>query len=184
MGTTASSTYPRHDECTAHVSAPPEMLFAYLDDHVRLSGHMSERSWMMGGGRMDVGTDDGGGRRVGSHITLEGRVFGIRLRVEEVVTEHESPHRKRWETIGEPRLLIIGAYRMGFVIAPGPTGSSLSVEIDYALPARGLAALLGRLLGPFYARWCVGQMAGDAARRFAESPAGWPAGAGVGTVAH
>lgn len=182
MGTATSSTYPRHEECTAHVSAPPETLFAYLDDHARLSGHMSERSWMMGGGRMEIRTDDARGRRVGSHITLEGRVFGIRLRVEEVVTEHESPYRKRWETIGEPRLLIIGPYRMGFVIALEPTGSRLSVEIGYALPARGPPALLGRLLGRFYARWCVGQMVSDAARRFAEAPADRPAVADAGAV--
>jgi hypothetical protein len=170
MGAATSSSYPRHDECTAHVSASPESLFTYLDDHARLSGHMSERSWMMGGGRMDISTDGGGGRRLGSHITLDGRVFGMRLRVEEVVVGHQPPHCKRWETIGEPRLLIIGPYRMGFAIVPDPPGSRLRVEIDYALPTAGLSRLLGRLLGPFYARWCTRQMAGDAARHFAAAP--------------
>lgn len=172
MGAATGSPYPRHDGCTAHVSTSPETLFTYLDDHARLSGHMSERSWMTGGGRMGITTDGGGGGRIGSRITMEGRVFGMRLRVEEIVTEHEPPYRKRWETIGEPRLLIIGAYRMGFVIAPESAGSRLRVDIDYALPSRGLSALLGRLLGQFYARWCTRQMAGDAARRFAAVPAG------------
>jgi hypothetical protein len=33
----------------------------------------------------------------------------------------------------------------------------------------GLAALLGALLGPAYARWCVTSIADDAARHFAAS---------------
>lgn len=170
METDASRTsYPRHAEHEAFVSALPEALFAYLDDQSHLSAHMSERSWMMGGGRMDISTDDGGGRRVGSRLALEGRVLGMRLHVEGIVTDREPPWRKRWETVGEPRLLIIGAYRMGLTITPEADGARLRIDIDYALPIRGFGVLLGRLFGPFYARWCTAQMVGDAVRHFTMS---------------
>jgi hypothetical protein len=97
---------------------------------------------------------------------MSGRVLGVRLGLEEVVTEHAPPHRKVWETVGEPTLLVIGAYRMGFSIAPLGGGSRLVVFIDYARPGRGLARLLGALVGRYYAAWCTRRMAEDARAAF------------------
>ena len=155
--------YPRHQECTGVVEAEPARLFDRLDDQARLSAHMSKRSWRMGWGRMETILDEQGGRAVGSHIILRGRVLGIRLALDEVVTLREPPMRKEWETVGEPRLLVIGPYRMGFKITPREDGlSTLRVVIDYDLPSRGVARLLGKLFGVAYARWCVTRMVTDA----------------------
>lgn len=44
----------RHYEESAFISVAPETLFAYVDDHSRFSSHMTQSSWMIGGGRMDV----------------------------------------------------------------------------------------------------------------------------------
>ena len=169
--------YERHAEAEDVVPAPPELVFAYLDEPARLSSHMTERTWMMGGGRMEVATDEGRGRRVGSHVRLSGRFFGLRLHVEAVVTEHEVPRHKAWETVGEPRLLVIGAYCMRVTLAPmsnvGPHAMATRVRIgiDYDLPRNRVGQLLGRLVGPRYARWCTRRMAIDAATHFASSPA-------------
>ena len=57
---------------------------------------------MMGGGRMQIELDAGRGQTVGSRIRLSGRVFGLTLSVEEIVTERVPPQRKVWETIGSP----------------------------------------------------------------------------------
>ena len=54
----------RHYEHAAFIGVPADRLFAHVDDHVRLSSHMTEASWMMGGGRMDVEFDEGRGQRV------------------------------------------------------------------------------------------------------------------------
>lgn len=159
-------TFPRHAESVVAVEAPPEQLFELLDDHSRLSAHMTRRSWMMGGGRMVTATDERHGREVGSHIVIAGRVFGVRLALDEVVVERERARRKVWETVGDPRLLVIGSYRMGFEIdADGPR-SRLRVFIEYALPQHGVSRLLGRLLGSWYARWCTRRMTADAVRMF------------------
>lgn len=128
---------------------------------------MSKSSWMMAGSRMDVVLDADKGQAVGSHIRLKGRVLGIPLYVEEVVTERMPPLRKTWQTIDAPRLLVIGPYRMGFEITPRGDASELGVFIDYALPASRLWHWLGAILGGFYARWCTEKMADDAARAFA-----------------
>ena len=156
----------RYYEHEAFVAAPPEQLFAYVDDQARLSSHMSQSSWKMGGGEMRIESDEGRGQAVGSKLRLSGYVLGIKLIVEEVVTERTPPQRKVWETIGQPRLLVIGHYRMGFEIAPRDRGSLFRVFIDYALPEKGLARWLGILFGRFYARWCTKQMANDTAKHF------------------
>ena len=79
------------------------------------------------------------------------------------MTKRVPPVRKTWETRGEPRLLVIGAYRMGFTISPNGDHSRLNVFIDYQLPHTGLAHWLGLLFGKTYAAWCTRQMANDAA---------------------
>ena len=146
----------RHYEESTLISASPAELFAYVDDHKRFSSHMGKSSLMMGGGRMDVSTDEGRGQRVGSHILLGGRALGINLFLDEVVTRHEPPLVKTWETVGIPKLLIVGCYRMGIEIKPQDTQSHLRVFIDYDLPTTNI--WLGRLFSDVYAKWCVQQM--------------------------
>lgn len=163
--------FDRHFEYAAPVAATVRALFAHLDDHARLAGHMRRSSWMMVGGRMAVDVDALGGRAIGSTIRIEGRALGLRLFAEEVVTEYEPPHFKSWETAGEVRLLVIGPYRMGFEITPHGAWSRLRVFIDYTLPARGVGRWLGRVLGPWYARWCTRRMVVDAVRAFARDGA-------------
>ena len=116
---------------------------------------------------MKIELDASEGRTVGSRIRLSGRVLGVPLSVEEVVTERQPPLRKVWQTTGVPRLLVIGEYRMGFEITPGGAASVLRVFIDYSLPGTPLARWLGGLLAAAYARWCTDSMADDAAKRFA-----------------
>ena len=158
--------YARHQEAVGEIAAPVEAVFAFLDDHERLASHMSKRSWMMGGGKMDTILDEGAGRRVGSRITVRGRVFGLLLSLDERIVERVPPYRKAWETEGEPRLLVIGAYRMGFELSSaGATGAR--VWIDYDLPTRGIGRWFGALFAPWYARWCVRRMLNDARRSFA-----------------
>ena len=116
---------------------------------------------------MRVEVDAGLGQKVGSRIRLAGRVCGIELSVEEVVTERNPPFRKVWETIGSPRLLVIGDYRMGFELSPRGSESTLRVFIDYALPESAPAHWLGRLFGRYYAKWCTQQMVDGAVKHFA-----------------
>ena len=176
VATPEQHAFPYHAESHGRLQAPAGRVFARLDDHTWLAAHMSRRSWRMGWGRMDLHLDERAGRAVGSRIRLEGRILGVRLALEEVITEHAPPTRKVWVTVGTPQLLVIGPYRMGFALLPGGAGASggggtnaitLTVFIDYALPDRGLSRLLGRLFGHWYARWCTERMVTDARAAFA-----------------
>lgn len=157
---------PYHFECSRIVQARARELFEHADDHTRLSSHMSQSSVSTAGARMTIEVDEGRGRAIGSRIRLIGRALGIRLFVEEVVTERDPPHRKVWETVGQPRLLVIGHYRMGYDIAPQSDGSRFRVFIDYALPEATPARWFGRMFGGFYARWCTRRMVNDAVAYF------------------
>lgn len=159
-------SYARSAEAVADIAASPESLFEYLDDQASLGSHMQKPSMMMLGGRMSYTFDYTRGRAVGSIIGMQGNVLGLTLSVEEVVIEHQPPARKIWETKGHPDLLVIGPYRMGFEIQALGGHSRLRVFIDYDYPETPAGKLLGPLLGPVYARWCVGRMAKDATSRF------------------
>ena len=162
----------RHEEYTGVIAASVDSVFAHLDDQTRLSAHMKERSWKLGWGKMEIRLDAQGGKAVGSHIVLEGRVFGIPLYLDEVVTERDPPQRKRWQTVGEPRLLVIGGYTMGFDVFAADGGTRVTVSIDYELPAHGFSRLLGHVFGRMYAQWCTRQMVQDAERAFARTASG------------
>jgi hypothetical protein len=71
--------FPYHAESHGRLQAPAERVFAHLDDHTRLSAHMSRRSWRMGWGRLHLHLDERAGRAVGSRIRLDGLVFGVWL---------------------------------------------------------------------------------------------------------
>lgn len=167
----SSRTYAHHAESDERLRASIDDLFAYLDAHPRVAAHMQRPSWRMAWGRMTVRLDAQDGRAAGSRIRIDGRVLGLRLWVDEVVIERVPPTHKVWETVGVPRLLVIGPYRMGFALSAngqGEAGVMLSVFIDYDLPGRGFARLLGRLLGRWYARWCAEQMVADARTAFGD----------------
>lgn len=166
----AIDRYPFHHRSEVEVGTDARSLFALLDDHRRLAGHMEKPSLMMAGATMRVETDALKGQAVGSVIRITGRVLGVNLAVDEVVTERVTPLRKTWETRGEPQLLVIGSYRMGFTIAAQRNHSRLIVFIDYELAPRGFTRGLGLLFGRAYAAWCTRRMANDAVAAFV-SPA-------------
>lgn len=100
------------------VSQPADVVFAFLDDHRNFASHMERSSVLMAGSRMVLVMDDADGKKVGSRLVLSGRFLGIPLSVSESVIVRQPPNRKVWETDEEPRLLVIGRYRMGFIVRP------------------------------------------------------------------
>ena len=148
----------RYYENSIFISEAPQEVFDYVDDHVNFSSHMNKSSWMMGGGKMETRMDEGMGQKIDSHIRMNGKVFGIELSLDEVITEHESPFKKTWQTVGNPKLIIIGHYKMGLKIKPDGNNSIITVFINYDLPKSPVTHLLGILFASIYAKWCVNQM--------------------------
>ena len=166
----SKQTQLRHYKESVVIPAKVDDVFDYIDDHKRFSSHMNQSSWMMGGGKMNTSVDEKNGQKVGSHIRLDGTVFGIHLFLDEVVTHYEPPHLKTWKTIGTPKLLIIGNYQMKIEIKSDERGSLISVSIDYELPKTNV--WLGKLFSGWYAKWCVQQMLKGTSNYFANNKGG------------
>lgn len=126
--------YARHYEKTVLVKEEANIVFAFADDHRNFSSHMNKSSMMMGGGSMKTETDQGDGKKIGSHIRMTGKILGLNLYLDEVIIEHEYPYRKAWETVGDINLLVVDHYKLGFEIAPKGRDCELKVFIDYNLP--------------------------------------------------
>ena len=140
---------------------PLPFVFEHIDRPERLSAHMARKSWQLGGTSMSIETEAQGGRALGSHIWLRGKMLGIRLDVECVVVKRVPPVLKEWETVGTPRLLVIGSYRMSVRIAPHNDGSTVTIAIDYVMPNRPWERVMASAFGSMDPRWCVQQMARD-----------------------
>jgi hypothetical protein len=87
-----SPRFQFHREATADIAASPQALFAFLDDHKRLAGHMEKPSLMMAGATMKIETDSRHRQAVGALITMKGRFLGIPLYVEEAVIDYQPSH--------------------------------------------------------------------------------------------
>jgi hypothetical protein len=155
--------FPFHYETSVGLAAPIEAAFAHLDDFHKLSAHMEKSSGMMMGSSMSIETDEREGRAIGSKVTMSGRMLGMRLSLQEVVTERTPPTRKAWRTV-DTDLMVIGAYELGFELRESTLGAALRVFIDYELPRNGVGRWLGRMFGRTYAKWCTEKRAFDAAR--------------------
>jgi hypothetical protein len=163
--------FSRHEEFTGAVQATVDDAFRVLDDPTRLRR-------VLGWARVTTIVDEQWGRVVGSHVVRRGRAFGGRLFLDEVVIAREMSQRKVWETVEEPRLLVIGPYRMGFEVTPCESGALIHVSIDYELPSHGVSRLLGYLFGRLYAKWWPRQMVLDARAILAlpRRPVAWSTG--------
>jgi hypothetical protein len=90
-----SPQFQFYREATTGSAASPQDVFAFLDDHKRLSAHLEKPSLMMAGARMKTETDSQRGQAIGSLIRMKGRILGIALCVEETVSEYKPPFRNR-----------------------------------------------------------------------------------------
>src|SRR6476469_6363826 len=131
--------FPRHFQQSVTLAERASVVFEHLDDFERLGAHMMHSSGMMAGSRMRYEFDGARGRAEHAVVHLRGAVLGFALTIDEEVIERTPPVTKTWQTIGTPRMLVLDAYRMGYVLEPRGSASCLTVFIDYALPSRGLA---------------------------------------------
>ena len=161
----AAAELALHYETSVELDAPMAKFFSHLDDFHKLSAHMEQSSGMMMGSKMRIETDARQGRAAGSVIRMDGKMLGMRLSLEEVVTERTPPTRKVWRTL-HTDLVVIGAYELGFELRENGPATLLRVFINYNLPKTGIGRWIGPLFGKTYAQWCTEKMAADAVTQF------------------
>ena len=158
-----------HFEQSVKLSAPASIVFEHLEDFTRLGDHMMRSSWMMAGSRMSYEFDPARGKAVGARVRLQGSFLGIKLIIDEQVDERTPPWTKSWQTIGQPRMIVLDSYRMGFSLTSIDKGCRLLIFIDYATPSHEFRRWIARIAATWYARWCVISMIDGAIKHFGPS---------------
>lgn len=158
--------YANHFEEIAQINSTPEKIFYFADNHDNFSSHMNKSSLMMAGSKMETIIDEGKGQVLGSHIIMKGKVLGINIYLDEIISRREPPFKKEWHTVGNLNLIVIDHYRLGFEIIFENGFSKFKVFIDYNLPKSPTGKLIGMLFGKMYAKWCVRQMSSGVINHF------------------
>lgn len=147
---------------TVEIHAPPEAVFAHVDDLRNVGWHMRERAMALMGSRLDLEQLSDNATGIGARYRWHGRIAGLTVDLTEVVTEWVPNRRKTWETIGNPRIVLMSHYRMRLTVSPLDHGTLLAFDIQYDPPRSFWGRMLGWLLADWYSRWCFRRMCRDA----------------------
>ena len=82
---------PRHYESKVVLNTSVDVLLLTWTTSKKLSAHMQKSSGMMMGSKMTIEMDAGDGRVLGSKVRMYGKMMGMALSLEEVVTERKPP---------------------------------------------------------------------------------------------
>lgn len=143
------------------IQAPVEKVFSFMDDLSKTGMHMSGSSMMMAGSKLKLEHVSGPEKGVGAGFRWSGKMLGFELDFTVVVTKWVENAEKVWETIGMPKLIILGWYLMHLKTEPVTGGTLVSLEIQYIRPRGFFYKLLSILFARRYAEWCVTRMLND-----------------------
>jgi hypothetical protein len=165
------------EQYETEIFAPPEKVFAHMDNINNVSWHMSgESSMPMMGGRLKLEViDDREG--VGRTYRWKGSVMGMKIDIKETVTKWVANRDKTWKTIEHPKMIVLSRYTMHLLLTPTRNGTFVVFEIDYDIPKTQWGWVIGKLLARKYAKWCLQRACEDAKKapesRTAQEKA-WP----------
>jgi len=143
------------------IQAPPEKVFAFMDDLSKTGMHMSQSSMMMMGSKLTLEQLEGPSKGVGATFHWSGKVMGMPIDITETVTKWIENKEKVWETIGSPKIIILGWYRMILKIESVKKGTLTSLEIEYTKPNGWFYKIMSFLFSGWYSRWCLNNMLND-----------------------
>jgi hypothetical protein len=149
------------------IHAPPEKVFSQMDDFSKTGMHMGESSMMMMGSKLKLEQLSSNATGVGSSYRWHGKVLGFTIDFRETVTEWQPPEHKKWETVGEAKIVIMSWYRMWFEIRRCEPGTLVKLFISYVPPKNWLFKCLSFLFAGLYCNWCLKNMLMDTKKAFA-----------------
>lgn len=152
------------EQYEVEILAPPDKVFAHMDDINNVGWHMSgESSMPMMGSRLRLEVIDGR-KGVGATYRWKGSVMGMVIDIKESVTKWIGNKEKTWQTIGKPKMIVMSEYTMHLLLTPTERGTRVMFEIDYSLPKTPWGWITGMLLASRYAKWCLRRACEDAKR--------------------
>ncbi|MFZ5552854.1 MAG: SRPBCC family protein [Bacteroidota bacterium] len=149
---------------TTIINASPEKAFAFMDNIENTGMHMTKKNTAMMGSRLTIEWLSENKTGLGTKYRWTGKVAGMNMDFTVEVTKWENGKEKIWETVGEPKLIVLSWYRMFLTLEPDENGNTIALlGIDYRRPKGGV---LGFFLAKRYAAWCVNSMLNDTKKHF------------------
>lgn len=143
------------------VRASPEKVFTFMDDLSKTGIHMSQSSMMMMGSKLTLEQLEGPSKGVGATFHWSGKVMGMPIDITETVTKWIENKEKVWETIGSPKIIILGWYRMSLKTENVGESTLASLQIEYTKPNGWFYKILSFFFAGWYSRWCLNNMLTD-----------------------
>jgi hypothetical protein len=152
------------------IKAQPSEVFKHVDNINNTGTHMSKSNMPMMGGSLKTEILSKNEIGPGATYRMYGKVMGMDIDFTETVTKWIENQERVWETIGDPKLLIMGGYAMNFNVRPSNWGTRLTFGIKYSYPKSAFWKFIAFLLGDWYAKWCLKNMAKDVKRALEKKP--------------
>jgi hypothetical protein len=147
------------------ISAPPDKVFAMIDDLGVTGMHMTKSSAMMMGSKLNLEYLTTNHTGLGSKYRWTGKMMGMKMDFTVEVTKWIKGNEKTWETIGEARMIIYSWYRMHLLVKTIENGSEAELSITYERPKGWFAKIISFLFADWYCNWCLKNMLKDAKRK-------------------
>lgn len=154
---------------TETYSASPEQVFKAIDDLGVTGMHMTQSSMMMMGSKLNLEFLTANHTGFGSKYRWTGKMVGMKMDFTVEVTQWIDGKEKTWETLGDPKLIILSWYKMHLRVFPVSTGVKAELSITYERPKSLFYKMLSFLSADWYCKWCLKKMLGDA-RKSLPSP--------------
>lgn len=136
-------------------------VFQFMDDLAKTGMHMTKRSMMMMGSKLTLEDITQSGTGIGSTFHWYGKMMGMKIDFTETITEWKVDQSKKWDTIGDAKLIIFSWYQMGFDLKPFGKDTEATLWIKYKTPKGWFDLLLSVLFAKWYCRWCINNMLQD-----------------------
>ncbi len=143
------------------IHSTPEKVFTQMDDFSKTGMHMGENSMMMMGSKLNLKQLSAYAIGVGATYRWYGKMMGMTIDFSETVTEWRRPVFKKWEIVGEAKIIIMSWYRMWFEIVPAENGTSAKLSISYLPPKEWYYKILSFFFARWYCNWCLNNMLND-----------------------
>jgi hypothetical protein len=139
----------------------PQKVFSHMDDLSKTGMHMKENSMMMMGSKLSFERLEGPLQGIGTTYRWHGKIMGLPVDITETVTKWTENQEKVWETTGDPKIILLGWYRMILKLMPVKEGTLVSLQIDYTQPNGVFYNFLYFFLSRWYCHWCLNNMLND-----------------------
>lgn len=132
-----------------------------MDNLSNTGMHMMKSSVMMMGSKLVLEQLSSNSTGIAAKYHWYGKMLGMTMDFNEIVTKWQPPSLKEWETVGEAKIIIMSWYRMRFDITPSEKGAIAILSISYLPPKEWYYKVLSFLFANWYCNWCLKNMLND-----------------------